>query len=343
MKKVKVLHVTDAFGGGVVTAIDSYVTFSEECEHHLLTSSPKYEDDNTILLNKFSSYNLSLSKNTIKALLQIYRLYKSIHPNYVHLHSSFAGLYGRICGIPSEKIIYTPHGYAFQRNDVNFMIEKLFYFSEYILTKLSRHSKIAACGPGEYTAAARISDNVSLVSNYAHVPKSVVWDPKNKINLTICMVGRICPQKGVDFFIETFLFIQKKSKLNYQFTWIGDGDKLLKEKLIENNIQVLGWMNSSTLFEVLSKQHIYFHTAAWDGLPMSLLEASQIGLPLVVRETEATNFLTPLTCQTTTEAGKKIIEMCEQSSDLKLNTIINDSFTENHLRNALKKLYQSNY
>lgn len=343
MKKIKILHITDAFGGGVITAIDTYVTFSEECEHHLLTSSPKHEDNNAALLNKFSSYDLNLSNNKVKALFQIYQLYKSIQPTYIHLHSSFAGLYGRICGIPSEKIIYTPHGYAFQRNDVNLIIRKIFYFSEFILSKLSKNSKIAACGPGEYTAAARISDNVFLLSNYAHVPESIVWDSKNKINRSVCMVGRICPQKGVDFFIETFLLIKKESKLNYQFVWIGDGDEVLKEKLIENNIQVLGWMDSSTLFEVLSKQHIYFHTASWDGLPISLLEASQLGVPLVVRETEATNFLSPLTCKTTTEAEKKIIEMCEKSSNFKLNIIMNSSFTVKRLRSALKELYQLNH
>ena len=112
------------------------------------------------------------------------------------------------------------------------------------------------------------------------------------------------------------------------------------EKLIENNIEVLGWMESAKLFEVLVKQHIYFHTAEWDGLAISLLEASQLGIPLVIRESEACNFLSPLTCQTTTEAAKKIIQMCEKKSSFELNNIMNNVFTEKHLRNALKALYK---
>ena len=111
----------------IYCAINTYVTFSEGCEHHLLTSSPKNENDNSELLDKFSSYALNLSNNKIKALLQINKLYNSIQPTYVHLHSSLAGLYGRISGIASEKIIYTPHGYAFQRKDVNIFIQKYSY------------------------------------------------------------------------------------------------------------------------------------------------------------------------------------------------------------------------
>lgn len=342
MKKIKILHITDAFGGGVIAAIDTYVTFSEGCEHHLLTSSPKHEDNNSELLDKFSSYALNLSYNKIKALLQIHKLYNSIQPTYVHLHSSLAGLYGRISGIASEKIIYTPHGYAFQRKDVNIFIQKLFYFSEWALTKISKNSIIAACGPGEYTAALKISNNVVLLGNYADIPKSVIWDPNNIIDRSICMVGRVCPQKGVDFFIETSQLIKKESKLNYQFLWIGDGDEQLKEKLLENNIQVLGWENTSSLLKILSKQHVYFHTAAWDGLPISLLEASTIGLPLIVRETEATHFLSPLTCKTYKEASKQIIDLCENTFNFKLNTIINNSFTKDHLRKGLKNIYQTN-
>ena len=319
MKKNKILHITDAFGGGVITAIDTYVSFSNNCEHYLLTSAPKFEKDNAEILNKFFSYDIQMSSNRLKAMKQINQAYRELNPDYVHLHSSFAGFYGRLLSIPSEKIIYTPHGYSFQRKDISIVLRKFFYVSEWILTKISKKSIIAACGPGEYKAASTMSKDVVLLSNYADVPKNIIWKSNNIIDKNICMVGRICPQKGIDFFIETYKILQKDSNIKYKFVWIGDGDELLKKELIKNNIQILGWKKKNTVLEILSKQNVNFYTAAWDGLPISLLEASIIGLPLVVRETEATEFLSPLTYKTAKEAAKGIINICENKSDLSLN------------------------
>ncbi len=340
MKKIKILHITDALGGGVLTAINLYISHTSECEHYLLSSQAKHKEDSSEIINKFVSHDLSLSTNPIKAIYQIIELNKKVEPTYIHLHSSYAGLYGRLSFIKSSKIIYTPHGYAFQRKDINIFLRSIFYLFEFLLSKISNKSIIATCGPGELSAASKISKYATQLYNFADCPKNIIWDSQTKIDKTICMVGRICPQKGIDYFIETSLLVKKNSKFNYRFIWIGDGELLLKNKLLENNIEVLGWKDRLTLLDELSRYNIYFHSAAWDGLPISLLEAAQIGLPLVVRQTEATAFIESSTVKSASEASIKIIDFCENKVDFLINNKLNTLFTQKYLENSLKLLYK---
>lgn len=340
MAKCKILHVTDTFGGGVTSAIETYVSLANECEHHLLISTPKFAKIDNDFAKKLSSINTELNNNILQAPFQIYKAFKLINPDYIHLHSSFAGLYGRIYIIPSDKIIYTPHGYAFQRTDISFIVKKIFYLAEYFLTKFSPKSRIATCGPGEHSAALTISKNTFFLPNYANIQEELHWNPQDTAKKYVCMIGRICAQKSPQFFIETYKNIQRLSNNNYQFIWIGDGDSILKIELQKAGIKVIAWKEKSELFSLLSTYNIYFHSAAWDGLPISLLEASKLGIPLVVRETEATHFLAPLTSKTTTDAAEKIIDYCESSFNLELNIILNSTFTQDKLKYALKELYQ---
>jgi len=333
--------VTDAFGGGIVSAIDTYVSLSGQHEHYLLSSAPKFSQNDDELLKKFIMCNFNLSSSLFFGPWNIYTMYRRIKPDYVHLHSSYAGVYGRICGIPSKKIIYTPHGYACQRKDVEIFSRKLFFMVEWGLAKLSRHALVAACGPGEYDLALKISKKSLLVSNCANVNHKSCWIKHDRKEKIVCMIGRICIQKGVDLFLETYQEVIKKTDVNYRFIWIGDGDIQLKSKLLQGGIKVTGWKSNEEVENMLLEADAYFHTALWDGLPISLLEASKIGIPLIVFDTEATSFLGSYTVQNTDDAVEKVILACEVKWNKKINDLLNTKFSKENLVKALKKIYKT--
>lgn len=339
MRKSVILHITESYGSGVVSALKTYAKYTDDFEHHLLATETRYVSPDNTFQGNLSSLDLSLSKNIFKALRQIKARYDELEPDFIHLHSSLAGLYGRVLGLPSHKIIYTPHGYAFQRKDVNPFIKAGFAVVEYLLTKGSPDSVIAACGPGELQEAKRLTKNAVLLPNYADIPESLRWDDTRKD--TVCMVGRISKQKDPIFFIETFKQIKaQRPELAIKFLWIGDGDAQLKAELIANDIEVTGWLDSEQTLKEIANSTIYFHTAAWDGLPMTLLEASKIGIPLVVRETEATEFLGDLTCATSDDAAKLLIKSFEdQAYDMRPNETINEMFTEARMSEVIHRLY----
>lgn len=339
MRKSVILHITESYGSGVVSALKTYAKYTDDFEHHLLATETRYVSPDTVFQGNLSSLDLTLSKNLFKALRQIRARYEALRPDYIHLHSSLAGLYGRVLGLPSDKLIYTPHGYAFQRKDVNAFIKTGFYLAEYILTRLAPKSVIAACGPGELLEAQRLTKNAVLLPNYADIPESLRW--QNAHTKTVCMAGRISKQKDPIFFIETFKQIKAHHvHSTIRFLWIGEGDEGLKAELIANGIEVTGWLDSQQTLEKIARSTIYFHTAAWDGLPMTLLEASKIEIPLVVRATEATEFLGALACTTPEDAARMLVKALESEAyDMRPNQIINEMFTEAHMSEVIHKLY----
>lgn len=109
--------------------------------------------------------------------------------------------------------------------------------------------------------------------------------PEN--NLVVISVGRLETQKNPLKFID---WAEQCLKLNRRisFYWIGDGrlrnefdDKIDILKLADH-IKCLGWQNQVSTF--YSVADVYVHTADFEGLPFSLLEAMSWRLPCVVSE-----------------------------------------------------------
>ena len=96
---------------------------------------------------------------------------------------------------------------------------------------------------------------------------------------TIGMTGRISNQKGFDFFLATSKALQGKA----HFKWIGGGDLKRESLLREAGIEVTGWMDRAKVISHLSGLDLYFHTAAWEGFPISVLEASRLEKPILLR------------------------------------------------------------
>lgn len=49
-------------------------------------------------------------KNDLLAIYELYKLNKKYHPDIIHLHSTKAGLLGRVA-FPRKRIVYTVHGF----------------------------------------------------------------------------------------------------------------------------------------------------------------------------------------------------------------------------------------
>ena len=66
--------------------------------------------------------------------------------------------------------------------------------------------------------------------------------------------------------------------------WIGGGgsDAHLAE-LLAAGVEVTGWLEQDIAVKELAGCDIYLHTAAWEGYPMTILEAFELGLPVVAR------------------------------------------------------------
>lgn len=208
------------------------------------------------------------------AYLEVNKTIKNIQPDIIHLHSTAAGIVGRIVTYNMNvKTFYTPHGYAFLQEDLSPLKKYILKSSERFLAKLP--CTIIACGKGEYKIGYSFTDRVVVINNGVDTTEadSILTIPKISSNSArICACGRITKQKAPE------LFNQIATQLpDVQFTWIGDGD--LRNVLTSSNITVTGWVNHKETLKEMHKNDFYILTTYGEGLPLSLIDAMYMNLP----------------------------------------------------------------
>ncbi len=274
---MKILHITESFGGGVTSAINSYILNSQQHEHYLLASVRK--GDTTGEENQGLFRHMELVPRRLSSLARVKPYIDRVQPDVIHLHSTYAGaLIRALPFIPAQKIVYTPHGFAFLRGDHPLML-KAYRAIESLLAR--RTAVIAGCGldeqriAGELIEPAHTLGLVNVCDELPQVPavRSLTSKP------VVGMVGRISRQKGHEYFRA----LAESCANVAHFKWIGGGDAQLMAEMVEAGIEVTGWRQRGEVIAHMKGLDLYFHTAAWDGFPISVLEAAKLELPIALR------------------------------------------------------------
>jgi hypothetical protein len=289
---LKVVHVIEALGGGVYTYFKdlSYYFGNQEISKSIDTtiiySGNRKEIDPKKIKEDFSNginlievdmvKNLSPFKD-IKSTIALYKKIKKINPDIIHLHSSKAGVLGRIAVFflfKKKKVFYTPHGYSFLREDISKINKFLFWFIEKSFQMIFGGTTIA-CGDTEFEISKKIGKSL-LVRNGINIEeiRNTIFENKNA-TLTIGIVARITFARNPKLFNEIAL-----KNPNINFVWIGDGD--MREYITAKNIRVTGWMlNRVAVLKELNNIDVYIQTSLWEGLPIAVLEAMAMEKPII--------------------------------------------------------------
>lgn len=274
----KVLFVVEAFGGGVFTYIadlanelskeyNVYIAYSLRNETPVDFENYFNSKINLIRVENFTR-EINLKKDT-KAILELKKIVKNIEPDIIHLHSSKAGVLGRVAFLGKQTpIFYTPHGYSFFMPNIS-PKKRFIYKKIEKLCSLSRCVTIA-CSKSEYETSLKINSKAEYVNNGINIRnlnKLVTGTTKSvEGNLRIATLGRIAYQKNPKLFNKI-----ARSFPNNEFVWIGDGD--MKNVLTSKNIHVTGWLDRKTAIKMMEDSDVFLLTSRYEGLPMSLLEA----------------------------------------------------------------------
>lgn len=282
--KKKVLHIVEAFGGGVYTFLVPLMNstcdeFDTTIAYALRPQTPDtYKDELNSNITMIKGKNFVRSLNPvkdIKAFFEIKKIVKKIKPDIIHLHSSKSGFIGRMAiNCKKNTVLYTPHGYSFLKLDDSALKRKIYYLIEKIgaLT----NSTTVAVSKGEYETALKLSKRATYINNGISLnpdygkPASV-----NTKNPTICTVGRICFQKNPSLFNEVAKLLPE-----LKFIWIGDGE--MRDTITAPNISITGWIPREEAVKHLKEADIFLLPSLWEGLPISLLEAMYAGKPVIV-------------------------------------------------------------
>lgn len=276
-RKKRILFVVEAMGGGIFTYIvdlanelckkyDMYIAYGirrQTPKDYLDYFAPSIH---MIYVENFTR-EISPMKD-IRAFSEIKRIAEKVKPDIIHLHSSKAGVVGRLA-FDGKKIplFYTPHGYSFLMQNYKPLKRFLFRSIEAICAKTN--CTTISCSPGEQEETLKLTKRAKYVNNgvnMVELESELKGIEKKDHPFTVFTLGRVTYQKNPKLFN---LIAERLPEV--RFVWIGDGD--LREELTAPNIEITGWMDRKDALRVSMNADIFLLTSLWEGLPMSLLEA----------------------------------------------------------------------
>lgn len=299
---MKIMHATEAMGGGVQNAISKYTQILPSIDHIVLGRPRDGEAS-----GEFTSRTrvIEYQGGLVKYLLEIRRQISIERPDIVHLHSSLAGL-ARLLVPRNVPIAYSPHCYAFERRDRSAGWRALLWSAEWFLAR--RRQVLVAVSPNEAQLGKSLNSKMTV-----HYVPNVVTSPdvesKKNERPTVTMVGRIGAQKDPLLFAA----VSRACAGQFDFHWIGDGDPDLRDELTRSGVKVSGWVKPSEARRLVGASHLYLHTGSWEAAPISAVEAAAGGIPVIARGIPTMESLGYFTVEgSVTELSKSVISFFDQ-------------------------------
>jgi glycosyltransferase involved in cell wall biosynthesis len=273
---MRVLHVTEALGGGVQSAIANYIDHLPEIEHAVYSRARDGQST--------YSWSRPVSHERYEGglggfFVRLVRKVRQERPDIVHLHSSFAGA-ARAVLPPGTAVVYSPHCYAMERRDLGAVPRAGFAAAEWLLARRTRAVVAVSEREAELSRQLRARVPVAVALNpapfEAPAARAEPSDPAE-----VVMVGRISPQKDPALFAEV---ASATRNAPWRYVWIGDGDPDARAELTRAGVKVTGWTPPDQAAERVARARLYLHSAAWEGGPLSTIEAATLGTPVLARD-----------------------------------------------------------
>ncbi len=145
--------------------------------------------------------------------------------------------------------------------------------------------KLDACVVLNQDIATKYKERLGVSAVVIPNPKSFSSEKKADMSQK-CFVacGRVEAEKGYDDLIEAFASFQEKNK-EWKLMIIGGGslvsklEGLAQEKGVADKVVFTGYIHN--VQEMLLSGSVFMMTSRWEGFPMSVTEALEIGLPVI--------------------------------------------------------------
>ena len=248
-----------------------------------------YWDLNVGLIGAANCFELPHRKFNIIALWNLVRFVRENKIQVVHAQGKGASIYGRLVamctGVPC---VYTFHGlhygkYNWLKKQVYFGIERLLaLFTEaFIAVSEGERREVAVHLPS-------LSNKIQLIYNGVDIPETAnSCCPENE-KVVVCCIARLDFQKNLEMLIPIAQGLQKSLPNGVAIHVVGvkNENNELKRRIDAENLSDIiflqGFSNDTSIW--LRSAHFYLSTSRWEGLPISVLEASAHGLPIIATD-----------------------------------------------------------
>ena len=280
---IKVLHLLSSkrFSGAENVVCQIFNMFSEDSDIEMIYVSPSGDIENSLnekginyyMLKKFNTKELNLIVDDFK-------------PDIIHAHDVRATILATTLH-KKVQIISTIHGndikmrklgiksvlYCIAARNVNhiFWVSKSCYWQFFFRKNVENKSTILS----------NVIDRDELLLK--------VQQDENEYGHDVTFIGRLAyPKDPMRFLSIMENAIQKKSDLKVAIVGTGNYEDEIRQRIIDrklqNNVYLYGFMENP--YKLLSKSKLLMLTSEWEGMPMVVLEAMALGIPIVSTPTD---------------------------------------------------------
>ena len=305
MKK-RIMHVVQSPGGVERYLLMLLKNMDKSKYEQIIVGSYDYHKNNyDDLSDVFEQIdmvrNISIRKDT-KAIISLRKLLKKYKPDIVYVHSSKAGVIGRIANLGlKNKLLYNPHGWSFNM-DCSQKKKTFYKWIEKFLAPIT--DKIIAISDFEKQSAVENKickqNKIKVIFNGIDIEeyeksKSNFKVTRKSLDIpdgayVIGMVGRLSKQKAPDTFIKAVALIKDDIPEAF-FLLVGDGEdkeyikKLIEEKGLSNCTCITGWVDNPMEYIQLFDQAMLL--SRWEGFGLVLTEYMISEKPVIATEVDA--------------------------------------------------------
>lgn len=284
---MKITHIVECAGGVerylemlVPRLKDKGISQALVCSHSVNTDKLKDSVDKCFITDMRQTFN---PVAVIKIIHQVHIAITISKPDIVYCHSSFAGVFGRLAAVGTHcKVVYNPHGWAFNMRNTSSMKLRVFRTLEQLLAHFT--DKIVCISEAEFESA--IENHISSEDKLELIPNGIDIDAvrssmgvsRSELGIAedafiIGMIGRLSAQKASDVFIRAAEIIYKEIP-NAAFIIVGDGEQ--REEIEDYSQQhglhlvVTGWTDKP--YSYLKAFNVAMLLSRWEGFGLAIVE-----------------------------------------------------------------------
>ena len=207
---IHIVHITEALGGGVLYLLHQLIKAQVKAGYRVtLVHSSRPDTPSPAMLDQLfpapvsrvvipMTTNISL-KADYKSFKDLAEVLRGLEPDVVHLHSSKAGALGRVAarfvGL-NRSLYYSPHGFAFLRQDVSLLKRATFFIFEFIGGFFGGKIIVSSDSEGKLADKLVGRRRVNVVENCTDVEAFALPERATNGHVRVISAGRLCYQKA---------------------------------------------------------------------------------------------------------------------------------------------------
>ena len=288
---MRILHVAEGFGGGLLGIVQMLVEAAVDEGHEVVVgvglrpeTPPDLEGIFPPSVRVEVLWGRRSAQQQLPAARRLRALVAETRPDVIHLHSSFAGLVGSFVLGGRPPVVYTPHGYAFERSADSRVRRSAYRAVEWWVAR--RCALVAAVSDPEAAVARtflRAPRVVTIRNGIRELDPEHLPAPRADRDLGVVAFGRVTAQRRP---VETVRILEGVRDIA-PVIWIGAAPGPEAELVRPSGIPITGWLPREEAMGMLGRAVACVHWSGWDGAALSILEALAYDVVVVASDIPA--------------------------------------------------------